>query len=296
MDFELNEKILEFLTLKTNDFKKQQYIDLFNTFTLINQTPEFIYKFSPSDIELELLTILERQEELDDTLLELDGLLKAVILENLSDNGISLDSNIPQYLLVEFLETLVSLYHIEPSLTLPLLNILEQLGNTNNAYLLGQLLNEYSVSNAYEMVEYILELDVSLLHKLKIKYEEDHNSTDEEKEDLDVDSINLFIVKYDVSKIKENKLLKVIANHDLFNKKFEYIYPFLNEILSNVVSTEDYIQYLLVGYIASKEGYDNLLRNYKVLEEYSLLIDRENYKKQDMENKLVSLLQMVKRS
>lgn len=296
MEFELNEKILEFLTLKTNDFKKQQYIDLFNTFIQVNKTGDLIYKFSPSDIELELLNLLEIQEDLDDALLEMDSLLKRVILENLRDNGIVIDPSIPQYLLVEFLEVFVYLYSIEQDLTEPLLNILDQLGNVSNQYILGQLLNEYAISNSYEMVEYISSIDTSILHNLKVKYEEDETTDHEESKDLNVDDINLFIIKYDVSKFKGNKFLNIISKNDLYNKKFEAIFPFLNEVLLDTNDSKEYLQYLFVAYIASKEGYNDLLRNYTILDEYSLLEDREDYSKEQMKKDLLYLLQSVKRS
>lgn len=292
--YNLDESIQDVIKSKSTDFKARMYCEIFHTLCNMNMTPEITVKVDLSYLEKELMEVLLYLND-DDVITNLDIKMKEVILEALNQNGIKLSEDIPIYILNDILEQYVLLFNTDPSLTNDLLNIVDGYIESNQpTFTFVKLINYYSSTDIATLCNYIESVDLDVLEKLRIKYEENDQDGYSDRSNIDnIQNIAIFNVRYQTGLMNSRNILSEIKKNQLFNRPFEHIFPYINrELNGENIGKEEYIDTLIIGYLASKEGYNDVDNIINTLNDFGLIQDFDSIHKDvitlEIKNKLKS--------
>lgn len=294
--YNLDQSIYDTILNKSTEFKAKIYGEIFLTIDNMNMTPEIMTKIDPSYLEKDLMEILNNLND-DDIITSMDFKMKEVLMEAMEKNGIKLTEDIPLYILADILEQYVLLFNTEQGLSDDLLNIVNGCYDNNQfTFTFIKLLDYYSSIGMGELCNYIENVDSDVLNKLKRKYEEDVNGGYEYLADNYIQNIALFNVKYKTSLMAGRSILSEIKKNQCFNRPFKDIFPLINnELLKEDIGKEEYLFTLAIGYLASKEGYDNIDNALETLDEYGLIQDIDDTNKEMVKIELVKKIKELKK-
>lgn len=265
--------LIDFIVEKSNSFKGTCYLNMFDAIGDLNMTPEIEFKIDPTYLEQELLNIIVNMND-DDVIFTLDTRVKEILISMFKHNGIILAEDIPLYIIVDILEQYIALFNTSKELVDEFLNIAQEVKDGMcPTFTFCKLINCYSSIGMGNITYYISNVDQDVITSLLSKYEEDQTLDEKIPASL-IQNIAIFNLRYKTTLIVERKILQSIKRNQLFNKPFEKIFPYVNEILNGEdLALEEYIDTLIIGYITSKEGYNSKDGLIKHLEEYGLIED-----------------------
>lgn len=270
-NFTPSDVIIETIITKSNEFKSIQYQNIYLSISELNLTPEIEYKIDLSYLDQELLNVIVNFND-DDLIFTLDTKLKEIVLEMFKKNGIVIAEDIPIYVLSDILEQYVAIYNTDRELMDGLLNIVKEVQDQCcYSFTFCKLIDVYSSLGMGNLTTYILDVDVDVLLNLLKKYEEEGEEQEKIPASL-IQNIAIFNMRYKTGLLTDRQALQTIKRLQLFNKNFERLFPIINEILNTEnITTDEYIDTLIIGYISSKEGYNDPGNIISHLKEYSLI-------------------------
>lgn len=255
MMYTLNPDLFNVIINKSNDDKVKWFCNILGELERFNNNSQpYESYFDVPRIEDELVTMLP-EEELGDIVIALENKLKTIITEGLHRNGITLNPEITNRVILSILEEYNNLIELEKWMSEPIINFIDSLETSNyntREYILALCLTENSSISTQEVFENIEEVGDKVLPFIKNTVLSNDIEDGELDELLVIDTLNRINHFFNLTpELTRTKVMRASFYKHLFNKELHDYIPYMvgkeddsfttlaNEVIAGIILLKD---------------------------------------------------------
>lgn len=232
MNYELNPYLSDIILSKSGSEKLRWFINVFTELDKINNTPQ------PNDsffdlplIEDDLVNSLI-DEDICDIVILLEERLKEIIVKGMERNGIILNPEIENRVILGILEGYTTLTTLDVWLSEPIMNFINSLESDEKSdpvYIFSLCISEYSTLTTQEVYENIEDIGDNVLKHIATLIEEENDGDPEEDEDVTyIETMNKLMFFYNITpEIMSTNVMRTAISKRMINRSLREFVPYM---------------------------------------------------------------------